>query len=228
MTDSTSPQPRPTWLIGLGVTVVLVCCLGCGLFLTGAGGYFLFSARTRTVKPIPTTAPRATASAKATKAATQSPTATPAPTAAAAAEEIEVPIEGFQHVPEGSSITYDHYPPSSGRHYPRPAPWGVYTDPVPEGTFVHNLEHSGIVVLYHCPDGCPELVQQLNDFYTNTPPDSEFNEVKILITPYERELLAEVVALAWGRQLNLYAFDADRLLEFYQRYVNKAGREVLP
>jgi hypothetical protein len=227
MTPPTSSQPRPTWLIGLGVAVVIVCCLGSGLILTGVGGYFFFSARTRTIRPIATTAPIATASAKATQASTKSPTTTPALTAAPAAEEIEVPIEGFQHVPEGSSITYNHYPPSSGKHYPSPAPWGVYTDPVPEGTFVHNLEHSGIVILYHCPDGCPDLEQQLSDFYDQAPKDPEFGEVKILITPYARELPATMVALAWGWQLNLSEVDEARLLDFYQRHLNQ-GPEIIP
>ena len=224
MTDSTSPPSRPTWLIGLGVAVVLVCCLGCGLTLIGAGGYYFFTARTRTVRPIATTAPVATTAAKATA---KTPAATLAPTAAPAAEEFEVPIEGVQHVREGASITYDHYPPSSGKHYPRPAPWGVYTEPVPEGTFVHNLEHSGIVILYHCPDGCPDLEKQLSDFYDKAPKDPQFNEVKILITPYERELPAAIVALAWGWQLNLSEVDEARLLDFYQRHLNQ-GPEVIP
>lgn len=225
MTPPTSSQPRPTWLIGLGVAVGLACCLGGGLVLTGVAGYFLFSARTRTVRPIATTAPIATASAKATQVPTKNPTEAPALTATP--EEIEVPNEGFQHVPKGSSITFDHYPPSSGHHYPSPAPWGVYTDPVPEGYFVHNLEHSGIVILYHCPDGCPDLEKQLSDLFDQAPPDSQFNEVKILITPYARELPAEVVALAWGWQLNLSEVDEARLLDFYQRHLNQ-GPEIIP
>lgn len=216
-----------TWLIGLGVAVLLASCLACGLIAASAGAYYVFFAATRTAAP--SANPRATA----TTAPTKTPRASPSPTASVkprAAEELEIPIEGFQHVDAGDEVTYDHYPPSSGSHYPQAAPWGVYDDPVPEGYFVHNLEHSGIVILYQCPDGCPELAQQLSDFYDNAPPEDQFGEVKFLITPYERELPARVVALAWGRQLNLYQFDeVDQaaLLDFYNRYVNE-GPEVIP
>ena len=214
MDTPSASQSRATWLVAGGIVALLLCGL-CGL-VAAAGGALYFITSARSAAPVPVTAP---------------PVATVAPTEASrAAEELEVPIEGFQHVEPGTPINYDHYPPSSGAHYPQPAPWGIYAEPVPEGNFVHNLEHSGIVILYHCPEGCLELEGQLRDFYDNAPPDELFHEVKIVIAPYDGELPAKVVALAWGFQLNLYQFDeADRvtLLSFYQRHVNR-GREVIP
>ncbi len=210
MTTSASSQSHTVLFLALAVGALLLCGL-CGLFAAAAGAFVWFpSARSVGTGPI---------------SVLPAETATPRPS-----EELEIPVEGFQHVQPGTPLTYNHYPPSSGAHYPNPMRWAVYAEPIPEGNFVHNLEHSGIVILYHCPEGCPELVKQLQDFYDNTPPEDQFGEVKVLITPYDRELPAKVVALAWGFQLNLYQFDeADQeaLLNFYQRHVNQ-GPEIIP
>ena len=210
MTAPASSQSRTALFVALGAGALLLCGL-CGLLAAAAGGlYFFASARSAGTSPL---------------IALPIATTTPRPS-----EELEIPVEGFQHVQPGMPITYNHYPPSSGAHYPKPMVWGVYAEPIPEGNFVHNLEHSGIVILYHCPQGCPELVKQLQDFYDHAPPEDQFNEVKVLITPYDRELPAKVVALAWGFQLNLYQFDeADKeaLLSFYQHRVNH-GPEIIP
>jgi hypothetical protein len=57
-----------------------------------------------------------------------------------------------QHVPEGTKVNYDNYPPDSGPHYPAPAPFTkrFYTtaDRPPVSTLVHNLEHGYTVVWY--------------------------------------------------------------------------------
>jgi hypothetical protein len=41
---------------------------------------------------------------------------------------------------------WNTFPPSSGPHYPIPAVWNFYTDPVPLMQAVHNLEHGGIEI----------------------------------------------------------------------------------
>ena len=43
---------------------------------------------------------------------------------------------------------YSTSPPTSGRHYPAPAPWDVYPEPVEQFRLVHNLEHGGVVIQY--------------------------------------------------------------------------------
>lgn len=145
------------------------------------------------------------------------------------AGEIEVPDEGAGHVNDGAALTYAHYPPSSGKHYSTPAEWGVYTTPISEGLFVHNLEHGGVVFLYNCPEACPELEQQFTDLFRTAPPDERFNKVKILITPYDAAKMDNhrIIALAWGKQLNLDQFDEVTLLNWYRRYVNE-GPELVP
>jgi hypothetical protein len=46
------------------------------------------------------------------------------------------------------TVPYKTDPATSGHHYQVPAPWGVYTQPIPAVIRVHNLEHGGIEVLY--------------------------------------------------------------------------------
>jgi hypothetical protein len=129
--------------------------------------------------------------------------------------------EGKGHVPEGSALTFEHYPPSSGAHYGSVARWGVYTEPIAEGVFVHNLEHGGVVFLYDCDAPCPDLVQKFEDLAKKVPPDSRFGSRKILVTPYDQSKMeTPIVALAWNHQLNLPAFDEATMLQWYRRFVN--------
>jgi hypothetical protein len=134
-----------------------------------------------------------------------------------------IPDEGTAHVDSdaGVRLDYNHYPPSSGTHYgDQIAPWGVYTLPIEEGVFVHNLEHGGVVFLYNCPEACPELEQQFQDFYDKAPVVPTHGTKKILVAPYDRDMPTQIVALAWGHQLNLETFDEATLLQWYRRFWN--------
>ncbi len=66
------------------------------------------------------------------------------------AVEQQHPIEGFTHVPECSTVAYLTKPPSSGNHYPVWAAYRQYTIVIPEGYWVHDLEHGAIVLSYNC------------------------------------------------------------------------------
>lgn len=141
---------------------------------------------------------------------------------------VTVPNEGHQHVPVGTEISYKHNPPASGSHYPSPAPYGVYPDPVLPGYWVHDLEHGVVVVLYKCPEApasCAGLQAQMRGLYEHTPPE-KYGERKILITPYPK-LDVPVAAVSWDHVLKLQSFDEARLLQFYKEYVDK-GREDVP
>jgi hypothetical protein len=135
------------------------------------------------------------------------------------------PDEGRDHVPDGSPINYRNEIPSSGPHYPFPDLWGVYPEPVAPGYWVHNLEHGGIVVLYHCPTGCPEIVAQLADAYRSFP-NGEFGEVKLLIAP-DPSLHDQVVAVAWNWVAEFKHFNVDDLRQFYLDH-GEQGPERFP
>ncbi len=57
-----------------------------------------------------------------------------------------------EHVPEGTKVDYDRFPPDSGKHYPSPAPFTkrFYTteDRPPVEELVHNLEHGYTIAWY--------------------------------------------------------------------------------
>ena len=142
------------------------------------------------------------------------------------AQEYEVPDEGHHHIPEGEPGTYTHYPPSSGEHYPKVLQWDFYAVDLPPEFYVHNLEHGGIVVLYHCPTACPDTETTLGEFRAQAPPEQVFGEVKILIGT-NKLITSKVVALAWGYELDLEEADLALLLDFYRRHVNQ-GPELAP
>ena len=135
--------------------------------------------------------------------------------------------EGAAVYPAGQTIPYQHVPPSSGGHYAAPAPWGFADTPVSEGAYVASLARGGIVYLYYCPTACPDLEQQLKDFYTKLPRDKTYNMVRAVISRYERPLPSQIVALAWDHELDLTQFNEDLMLRWYQRFVDQ-GPDVQP
>jgi hypothetical protein len=135
--------------------------------------------------------------------------------------------EGQTHVPEGSPIQYANNPPSSGNHYPAPKPWGVYEQAIAPGYWVHNLEHGGIVVLYDCPQGCPEVVKVVQDGLKNFPKD-KYGEVKLVSTPYSGlPNGAKTAAVAW-QWVETYpgSLTYDQLLAFFNAHVNRSPEDV--
>ncbi len=144
---------------------------------------------------------------------------------AAAPIGIQVPSEGSAaHVPDGSTLTYKHYPPSSGHHYPSPAPAGISATPIPEGNWVHSLEHGYVVILYKPSASGAPTDAQLRDILA-TFPKEKHGEVKIVITPYDH-MDTPITAVAWERQLSLDTFDRSQLLQFYNAYVDHGPEDV--
>jgi hypothetical protein len=79
-------------------------------------------------------------------------------------------------------------PPTSGPHYPTPAVYGEYTDPLKIAQVVHNLEHGAVFVLYG-PKVPAATVKQLSDFYNE-------DTTGMLLAPYAK--LGDKIALgAW-------------------------------
>ena len=144
-----------------------------------------------------------------------------------AASQVGTPVanEGQGHVNQVSPLTYLHYPPSSGVHYGASQPAGISREEVPEGRWVHSLEHGYIVVLLKCADGCPNIYEQLDDLYKNGLPKSRFGNVKFVVTPYSKPFSdpgkeAPITLVAWNREMMLQSFDRDKIIQFYRKYVD--------
>jgi hypothetical protein len=150
----------------------------------------------------------------------------PMASATASQPGVSVPNEGQQHVPDGSPIQYRHYPPASGPHYPSPQAWGVYSTEVPEGAWVHNLEHGGVVLLYKC-DGssCADMASQIQALAQTLPRSARWNEIKFLAAPYPK-MDEPFTLVAWDRQETLATLDAAKVQAFYRAYVDRGPENV--
>jgi Protein of unknown function (DUF3105) len=141
-------------------------------------------------------------------------------------------IEGYNHVDVCSYVDYGTNPPSSGNHYPY---WGAfmsYDQPVPEGYWVHDLEHGAIVLTYNCGEaGCATdlaAAQQMIDQYPVDPvcmQDQEGVRARFVMTP-DPHLDVRFAASAWGWTLRANCFDADAFLAFANAHYGQ-GREPL-
>ena len=72
-----------------------------------------------------------------------------------------------------------------------PAPWGVYRDPWPAATLVHNMEHGGTVIWYNTTDQA--VIDDLENYVGG-------NSDKLLVLAPYPEMEAEHVAITiWSR-----------------------------
>jgi hypothetical protein len=110
---------------------------------------------------------------------------------AAGCEVQVVPAQPGDHTAEQDATDdpkWNTDPPTSGPHYPVPAVYGEYDEPLQIAQVVHNLEHGAIFILYG--DDVPEsTVAQLSAFYNE-------DRNGVLLAPYPK--LADKIALgAW-------------------------------
>jgi hypothetical protein len=104
------------------------------------------------------------------------------------------------------TIDYPIKPPPGGNHNPCWGEWGVHDAPLPAENWVHNLEHGGVVLLYHCPKGCKDEIAELSDFVAAHP--------RTVLSEYEA-MDARFAAIAWEYRLLMDDLDLDAIGEFY-------------
>lgn len=124
-----------------------------------------------------------------------------------------MPIRGFNHVATGSGIDWADDPPSSGNHYPIWARWGLYTDPVPRGYWVHDLEHGGVVVL-HRPDVGAQAIAALHAAFDAIPLDPSCTHRRTVLTPDPLLASAPIAVVSWGWQMLCDGVDQQAIVDF--------------
>ena len=142
--------------------------------------------------------------------------------------EQSFPTLGNAHIAQGatSPIAYNSTPPTSGPHYPGLAGWSVYTEPIRYEQLIHNMEDGGVIVYYQCPDGCPELVDQLASVVR---PYLDAGRHVVLAPndpawgvdtgqPFHEDMGAHIALAAWQRLDKFEEFDAERIRTFIERY----------
>ena len=112
---------------------------------------------------------------------------------------------GQEHPP------YNTVPASSGWHYDATARWGVHDSFIPDETLVHNLEHGGVRIHYDCPDGCPELVEQLAEIARRAP--------EVVMSPYP-DMGNRIALVAWRVLDKFDEFDEQRVADFVNAHMN--------
>jgi hypothetical protein len=134
-------------------------------------------------------------------------------------------IEGANHVAECTVIDYGTSPPSSGDHYPVWAAYKTYTSPVPEGFWLHDLEHGAVVLTYNCAVGqgdsgdCAGEVAAAQAMIDALPPDPACVQLaqnvsrRTVMTP-DTKLDVRFAASAWGWTLRANCFDANVFRDF--------------
>ena len=127
------------------------------------------------------------------------------------------------HRTDGVAIAYPSYPPTSGAHWPGPTTWGFHTEPVPDERALHNLEHGGVVASYN--NIPPESLAALQALLTTYPKD-KFNEVKLVIRPYDKIPSGTIVLTAWSWIDELTTYDDARVRAFLDGHLNKCCEDV--
>jgi hypothetical protein len=145
---------------------------------------------------------------------------------------IKIADEGTaSHIDPSTSWNYKFYPPTSGPHYAAPngpAPWQLDTA-MREGTFVHNMEHGGIVILYNCASGsdCTTLRNQLDNYVQNlVPAEPQFAKYKMVMSPYARGMTHKIALVAWHYIEWLDGYDQNAITQFYEAHVDKGPEGI--
>ena len=90
------------------------------------------------------------------------------------------------------------------------APWGIHTEPIPRQLQVHNLEDGGVMVQYHCPQGCPDLVAKLTAIVSSY-------DRQVILAPYPG-MKTRIALTAWTRLEAFDELDEARIRRFIRAY----------
>lgn len=129
--------------------------------------------------------------------------------------EQSLPVLSANHV--NGPIAYPDPPPVGGDHNPCWGTWGVHDQPLAAEHWVHNLEHGGVVALYHCPDGCAAEVKQLGDWVRG--------RRLALLTEYDA-LPTRFGVVAWGHRLLTDTLDLRAFQAFYDAHVDHGPESI--
>ncbi len=124
-----------------------------------------------------------------------------------------VASQGNAHITpdQSDSTSYNTRPPTSGPHFGQLASWGVHDTPISDGAQIHNLEDGGVGIWYNCPDGCPDLVEQLEGVMNDLGKD------ELLLAPYP-DMDTRIALTAWNRIDKFEDFDQERIVDFIKAY----------
>jgi len=116
-------------------------------------------------------------------------------------------------------VVYESTPPTTGDHSPSAAPCGVHGTQIPDGLFVHSLEHGAVGILY---DPQQVEVPTIRDIEAKV---NEFDD-RTLSAPYSGTESA-ITLTSWTRLLRLDEYEEDTIDEYIEAF-RGSGAENLP
>jgi Protein of unknown function (DUF3105) len=133
------------------------------------------------------------------------------------------PAQGRQHVQKLSKgFRYNSIPPTSGPHFPTPAIWNLYTQPVEEFRLVHNLEHGGVVVQYG--SGVPKAtVDKIAAWYSRDPRGLVVAPLPSDLEKARPALRTKIALTAWTHLMTCTTFDEGAFDDFLDDYRGPQG-----
>jgi hypothetical protein len=144
----------------------------------------------------------------------------------------EPKIEGQQHVDAGQTIDYKTSPPTSGNHWPpgQEADPEFYTEPIPNESLVHNMEH-GQIVIWYSPDSSQELRNDLESFEESANdsdnPDVRAGAPPLIVVPYDDIPAGKnFVLTAWGASQSCENYSLAAINEFRTGYQGRGPEQV--
>lgn len=130
-------------------------------------------------------------------------------------QAIEVPIQGRDHIPNGTE--YDNYstnPPTSGTHWEVAPTWGHYKNGIPDAHAVHALEHGGIWITYNPEMISDDEIEILQDIRTD-------NRNATILSPREKND-SKIALTSWGMIMKLDNADKDAIQTFIDENKNNS------
>lgn len=106
------------------------------------------------------------------------------------------------------SIPETGLPPAGGTHHPQWLNCGVYEQPVESVNAIHSLEHGAVWLAYH-PELSSEEIAMIETYAEG--------DGFVLVSPYPG-LVTDVVATAWGAQLQIDELPDERVDRFIARF----------
>ena len=136
---------------------------------------------------------------------------------------------GRSHVTPGTVVHYTFCPPASGFHYntaglgPIAPRYYSPDDAVVPDSWIHNLEHGALVIVYNCTLGaCDQADQdQLRVLVGSFPASPICKIAGGLLSPVVGrfdQMKAPFAAMVWGRVLFQNKLDVPQLLQFFSQY----------
>ena len=155
-----------------------------------------------------------------TRSAEPTPTATVTPTPPTPAPGQAFASLGISHIDDGVIYNgYNSVPPTSGPHYGRPAPWGIYTEPVQNERQVHNLEHGGVMIQYNSEDEV--LIARLEEFAQRQVGFPCY----LVVAPYP-DMETTIAVTAWTVLDHMEEYDDIKFQAFVDAYRNNGPERV--